>query len=77
MVCSVVVLGLVGEMMRSDVERRWVDGRGLAAKPPRSVAPGSWGDVGVCRGGFALVASAAKGRKFGASSSSSRSGLGD
>jgi hypothetical protein len=73
-VVSVVVGGLDREGMRSEVERRWVRGRWGTGKPPRRVALGSCGLVGGSRKGLVL---AAKGRKLGASSSSSsRLGLG-
>ena len=62
---------VVWEVIRSEVEWRWVVGRWGVGRLPRIVAPGSWGEVGVWRGGLLDVASVANGRKVGESSSSS------
>lgn len=63
-----LVLVFVGEVMRSEVLRRWVLGRARGTSP-RSVALGSWGEVGDGLDGS--FRSDANGRKLGESSSSS------
>jgi hypothetical protein len=71
---AVVLVALVGEVIRSDVDRRWFEGRCRLGRPPRKVAPGSCGLVGVFRLEEGGAISAAKGRKLGVSSSSSSFG---